>query len=81
MKMKSKRYVYMLDASKLKAKTILAGKSIADVAKTIGVSTPTFYKKMCGKSDFTRNEMALLAIELDLTSQEMEDIFFAKNVS
>lgn len=79
--MERKEYVYVLDASKLKAKTILTGKNIADVAKSIGVSTPTFYKKMCGKSDFTRNEMALLAIELDLTSQEMEDIFFAKKVS
>lgn len=51
-----------------------------DAAKIIGVSATTLYRKMNGRSDFTRNEIQLFRSEFELTSAEVDDIFFSQNL-
>lgn len=48
-----------------------------DAAKIIGVTATSLYRKMNGKSDFTRNEIQLFRSELSLASEDVEAIFFS----
>lgn len=48
-----------------------------DVASAIGINEATLYRKVNGTSDFTRNEIQIIKQFLDLTSDEVESIFFA----
>ena len=49
-----------------------------DVARIIGVNPATLYRKLTGKSDFTRNEIQLFRCALKLSSFEVDAIFFAQ---
>lgn len=71
----------MFDELKLKATLTMKRKTVGDLANAIGVSKPTLYRKFRGQSDFTRNEIALIAQVLDLSAVEVNDIFFGEKVS
>jgi predicted transcriptional regulator len=47
------------------------------VAQQIGVSVSTFWRKMKGSSEFTLNEIRIIAATLRLTDKEICDIFFS----
>lgn len=59
-----------------KAKTM--GLSVADVANALGVDESTYYRKRSGRTDFTRNELRILRDLLNLSAEEMNEIFFAE---
>ncbi|KXU52184.1 toxin-antitoxin system, antitoxin component, Xre domain protein, partial [Candidatus Stoquefichus sp. KLE1796] len=44
--------------------------------KKIGVDPATFYRKKIGESDFYRREIQVLRKILNLTSKEVDEIFF-----
>lgn len=44
----------------LKAHMALKGKSINEIVDLLGISKSTIYRKLKGKSEFTRKEMLLL---------------------
>ena len=67
----------MFKINLFKAKLALNKKTIKDVAETIGVSEATLYRKIGGKSDFTRNEIQLMRKYLNLSAMDIEEIFFA----
>ena len=60
-----------------KSKLSLHEKTMRDVASAIGINEATLYRKVNGTSDFTRNEIQIIKQFLDLTSDEVESIFFA----
>ncbi len=55
------------------------GKTIKEVAVAMGVSTPTLYRKMSGKSDFRLSEIKSICDYLGETN--LSYIFFAPEVS
>lgn len=60
---------------KLKALFVDRGVSVTTVAKNLGLSVPTLYLKLRGKSDFTYSEIKSLKYYLDLTPAEFEAAF------
>lgn len=47
-----------------------------ELSKAIGVAECTFYRKMNGDSDFTRNEIYTIKEKLELSKNEIFEIFF-----
>lgn len=52
-------------------------KTFEDVAKLLGINTSTFYRKLSGDSDFTRNEIQMIKSDFGLSSDAIDQIFFA----
>lgn len=67
----------MFDRKKFRAKIIENGLTFRDVSAILGIKETTLYRKMSGKSDFTRNEIQLFREKLKLTAEETDSIFFA----
>ena len=70
----------MTKTAKLKAKIIEAGLVQDVVAAQLGMSAPTFNYKLNNKVEFKASEIKKLALILNLTTEEVFDIFFAENV-
>lgn len=51
------------------------------LAAAMGVSMPTFYSRISGKSEFTAPEILALSNALGLTKEERDAIFFAVMVN
>ena len=66
----------MFNKNKLKGKIIECGYSMEQIAGFLGIDPVTLYRKMSQETEFTRNEIATLKTTLNLTLQEMDDIFF-----
>ena len=49
-----------------------------DLAKKLGISEQGLYNKLNGISEFKASEIRALSDESSLSSQEREEIFFAK---
>lgn len=64
---------------KLQAQMVLKGVTGKDVAKKIGVTEPTLYRKMNNNGDFTRNQIGMMIEFLDIT--DIDGIFFADDVA
>lgn len=65
----------------LKAQIALKGKKISDIAKLLRISKSAIYRKLNGKSDFTRKEILLLINFLDISTEKAMNIFFNEKVS
>ncbi len=55
------------------------GKTLQDIATTLGISKVTLYRKINGESDFFRDEIAKCCEVLG--KENMQEIFFAKEVT
>lgn len=66
----------MVNTNMLKGKIVESGLSVADVAKAIGISTASMYRKItnCGESMLVREAYAIGHL-LQLTAAEMNSIF------
>lgn len=69
-----KREVFM-------AEVTLQKTSVEAIAKKIGISKASFYRKMNGQSDFYRKEILDICACLHLDKQKMGEIFFDEKVS
>ncbi len=69
--------IKMFNKTELKVATIRKGLSFEDLAKTIGVTLPSFYRKINRDGDFSRNEIVAISEKLELTEAEVHFIFFA----
>lgn len=67
----------MFNKTELKVATLRKGLSFEDLAKVIGVTLPSFYRKINRDGDFSRNEIIVLSDKLNLSEAEMNVIFFA----
>lgn len=64
-----------------KAKVISKNKSLSDVALYLGINYATLHRKMCGESDFYREEIQKLCDFLVMNEEERTEIFFAKKIT
>lgn len=67
----------MFDKNKLKAKFVEKGLSMEQIAQILGINPTTLYRKMASETEFTRNEIAMLKSELNISLEEINSIFFA----
>lgn len=65
----------------LKSLIVLKGKSIPEVAKEMHIGKSTLYKKIYGKSEFTRKEISKLMSILEIEPYKAMEIFFNTKVS
>ncbi len=59
---------------------IRAGVSKEDIAKHLGLNPTTIYRKFNGESDFTLSELRKLKKFLNLSNEDVDRIFLAKNL-
>lgn len=48
------------------------------MAYKLGINTVTFYRKLNGESEFTRQEIGVMRTVLNLSGDTMDSIFFAQ---
>ncbi len=65
----------------LKSLIILNGKSISEVAEEMNISRTSLYRKISGKSQFTRKEISELISILKIEPYKAMEIFFNIKVS
>lgn len=70
--------VKILNVKKFRAILILQGKTFKDVANLLDINITTLYRKLNGESDFYRNEIDAISKDLNLSLEEIEEIFFAQ---
>ena len=66
-----------MNATELRVEMVRAGKSVEDVSREIGVTAPTLYRKLDGKSDFFLAELKAIKKCLNLDDEAVKRIFFA----
>lgn len=64
-----------------RAKAIERGLTLARIASDIGIKESTLWRKMTGISDFSRKEICNIIRVLDLTSEDVDNIFFADKLA
>lgn len=70
-----------MNAKLLKAQIVLKGKKINEVAKMLNISRSALYRKINGKSDFTRKEISDIIDYLGIRFDIAMSIFFSETVS
>lgn len=68
----------MYNERKFKAKLVEAGLTVEKLAEIIGINQATLYRKIAGKSEFTRIEMQVIQKALHLSREDLCSIFFAE---
>ena len=66
----------MINKAKLRYHLEISQVSQDELANALGVNPTTLYRKMNGLNDFYRHEILLIKEKLDLSTDEMNDIFF-----
>lgn len=70
-----------MNTNLLKAQITLSGKTIKETAKKLNISKSAMWRKMYGKSEFTRSEISILIDYLGIKVEEAMKIFFDEKVS
>jgi transcriptional regulator with XRE-family HTH domain len=65
----------------LKAQIALKGKTLNEIAEALGISRSALYRKINGKSEFTRKEICKIIDLLGIELKTAMNIFFNENVS
>ena len=60
----------------LKAQIVLKGKKVSVVSKNLRISKSALYRKLSGKSDFTRGEICKIINFLEIETDKAMEIFF-----
>lgn len=71
----------MFNSDKLRGKMAEKKVTSEKMANFLGIDPATVYRKVNGKSEFTRTEIQQIAVLLGLTMQDLEEIFFAKELA
>lgn len=71
-----------MNLPRLKSIMALHSETVKDLADLIGLSASSVYRKLEGTlGEFTQSEIAKIKDHYQLTPDEVDDIFFTKNVS
>lgn len=65
----------------LKSKRVLKGISQSEMAERLGISLVTYNKKETGKIEFKRDEIEKIAVILELSISDVDEIFFDKKLA
>ena len=72
----------MVNINKLKGKIVEKGFTVSELADKIDLNKATLYRKINDNGEnFTIKETEKIAIILNLTAKEINDIFFAQEVA
>ena len=71
----------MVNVAKLKGKIVERDITQEELAKNIGITISTFYRKMKQNGNFSIKEVNLIVSSLNLTKDEAINIFFAETVA
>lgn len=66
-----------MNGLELKAECIRCGMGLGELANAIDMNESTLYRKMTGKTEFQRIEMAKIRKVLGLSKEKFIEIFFA----
>lgn len=70
-----------MNVNLLKSQIALRGKSFKEIAIKLKISKSALYRKMYGKSEFTRVEISILIAYLEIDTEQAMEIFFNEKVS
>ena len=70
-----------MDVKILKSELALRGMAAIELANVLKISKTALYRKLSGKSEFTRREILEIVKALSLSEGKIMDIFFAQKVS
>lgn len=70
-----------MNVNLLKSQIALKGKTFKEIASKLNISKSALYRKMYGKSEFTRAEISILISFLDIDIEQAMKIFFTEKVS
>lgn len=72
----------MVNVNKLKGKIIECGLNVSELADKIGIDKATLYRKISANgSRITIREADMISKELNLSKEEVNDIFFSQYVA
>ena len=71
----------MVNILKLKGKIVEKGFNVERLAESTEVSKHVLYQRLKKSEDFTIKEVVAIANVLDLSSEELNDIFFSNIVA
>ena len=71
----------MFNKNLFRAKVVKRGLTLAQIASDIGIKETTLWRKMAGISDFSRKEIYDIIHILSLTSDDVDNIFFANKLT
>lgn len=71
----------MFDRNKFRAKVIQEGYTLDVISKELEINSATLYRKMNGKSDFTRQEIQAIRMFLNLDDVSTNEIFFTSKLA
>lgn len=70
-----------MNVNLLKSQIALKGKTFKEIATKLKISKSALYRKMYGKSEFTRVEISILITYLEIDIEQAMEIFFTEKVS
>ena len=71
----------MFDRKKFHGRIIAEGYTLVTVSEKLGISPVTMTRKMSRGGDFTRSELQQLRSLLNLSDEDMNEIFFAEGLA
>ncbi len=71
----------MMDGKRLRHILVDKDRSVASLAKSIGIAPCTLGRKLDGKTEFTVSEIVAIRGELELSNNDIQTIFFDEAVS
>lgn len=67
----------MLERNKFRGAIVSRGYTVDAIADLVGINQATLYRKINGTSEFTRQEIQTIRLALDMSDEEVMNIFFA----
>jgi hypothetical protein len=71
----------MFDKNLFKFHVNKSNVTMESIANKIGINATTLYRKVNGESDFTRGEIQIIRMQLNLTADEADRIFFTEKLA
>jgi hypothetical protein len=71
----------MFDKNLFKFHVNKSNVTMESIANKIGINAATLYRKINGESDFTRGEIQIIRMLLNLTADEADRIFFTEELA
>lgn len=63
-----------------RSKVVLCGLTLGELAKSMGINESTLHGKLKRQGSFSRDEIGKIRQILDLTDEDIMDIFFASEL-